>query len=131
VPSTSCKDASNVESCCVEKALKGDLSDPSCTPKQKGVNWFFWGGVVLLLIALCIIGFFVYKKYYGNNNFGDDNLNNFGDDNFSNNNNFGDDNFSNNNNFGDNLGDNFVADNFDQADLDILNMPVPAVSPSK
>ena len=79
--------------------------------------------MVLLLIALCIIGFFVYKKYYGNNNFGDDNFDNFGDDNL---NNFGD-NFSNNND----LGDNFVADNFDQADLEILNMPVPAVSPSK
>ena len=119
--------------CCIEKALKGDLSDPSCNATKNKINWFFWGGIVLLVIALCIIGFFVYKKYFGtsyNNfdNFGDDN--NLGD-NFGDDNNLGD-NFGDDNNLGDNfgndnnLGDNFVADNFDKADLEILNMPVPS-----
>ena len=68
----------------------------------------------MLLVALCIIGYFVYKKYFATSyNFGNDN--------------FGNDNFGNDNN----SADNFVADNFDKADLEILNMPVPEVSPSK
>ena len=131
-PSKLCKDASNVENCCVEKALRGDFADFSCTPK-KSINWLFWGGVILLLIALCIIGFFVYKRYFtssGNisenndNNFSNNN-NNFSnnDNNFSNNNN----NFNNNDN---NFRNNFVADNLDKADLDILNMPAPPVKSS-
>ena len=63
----------------------------------------------MLLVALCIIGYFVYKKYFATSY------------------NFGNDNFGNDNN----SADNFVADNFDKADLEILNMPVPEVSPSK
>jgi hypothetical protein len=122
-----CKDASNTESCCVEKALQGDLSDPSCTPAKKGVNWFFWGGIVLLLIALCIIGFFVYKRYFAPSGNLFDNFDNFNNDNNLGDNNNSGYNFSNNNN----SGDNFVVDNFDKADLEILNMPAPSVSPSK
>ena len=77
----------------------------------------------MLLIALCIIGFFVYKKYFAPSyNFSNDNT----FDNFGNDNNLGD-NFGNDNN----LDDNFVADNFDKADLEILNMPVPAVAARK
>ena len=75
----------------------------------------------MLLIALCIIGFFVYKRYFAPSG---NLLDNF--DNFNNDNNLGY-NFSNNNN----SGDNFVVDNFDKADLEILNMPAPSVSPSK
>ena len=110
-----------MESCCVEKALRGDLSDPSCIAAKKGINWFFWGGVVLLVIALCIIGFFVYKKYFAPSY-------NFGEDNFGENN-FDGDNSGGNNFGGDNFGDdNFVIDNFDKADLEILNMPIAETS---
>lgn len=82
----------------------------------------------MLVVALCIIGFFVYKKFFASSDNFVNNFDNFGNDNFTTKDNFGNDNnFGDNNNLGDNnLGDNFVADNFDKADLEILNMPVPS-----
>jgi hypothetical protein len=135
----------SLEHCCMTKALKGDFTDPDCSNnKSGGFDWKFWGIVLLIVIILSIIGFFVYKKFFsparyandvfynngansGNENFGNENFGNenFGNENFGNEN-FGNENFGNEN-FGNGL-------ELNEADLEILNMPVeipaPSVSPA-
>jgi len=136
-----CKDSVNINECCIGKALKGELTDPACINDIKKFDWMFWGGIIIFIIILCIVGYFVYQKYFANKfvdnaNFGNDNFgnDNFGNDNFGND--LGNDNFGNdlgNDNFGDDLGnDNFgddLGNDLSIEDLEIINMP-PALPTS-